>query len=621
MTDDNRHDGRPARPTGPRRPDRRPSGKPAMPGRAPSRAAAQAAEPRDDARIAKIMARAGLCSRRDAETWIAAGRVAVNGAIIASPALNVGPADRITIDGMPLPQREPTRLFLFHKPRGVVTTARDPEARQTIFDVLPEGLPRLVTVGRLDINTEGLMLLTNDGGLARLLELPATGWLRRYRVRANGEVAPAALDALAQGLTIDGVDYAGIDAKLDRIQGANAWLTLGLREGKNREIKRVLEHLGLAVTRLIRISFGPFQLGEQPVGTVIEIRSRVLRDQLGETLARQAGIEFGEPPRAETRHNDRGLPRAEPLRTERSVPAARAHVSALRAARKDDATDGRRRTERSATADRKGRPVKVERVSSTVPKTAESDTRNARRFSRENPEQASGPSRPGRPARNDAYDAPRGRDAPRRERDAPTRAPRPSRSPRWDDAKAPAGGERGAAPQRRDAPRREGDAPTRAPRPSRSPRWDDAKAPAGGERGAAPQRRDAPRREGDAPTRAPRPSRSPRWDDAKAPAGGERGAAPQRRDAPRQGDAAPARTPRKAGAAFGGKADSQARPGRSFGHKDRPSGGRPAKPRGGGPPKGGRPQGGRPHGGKPPSGDRPRGSDRPGGDRPGGKRG
>ncbi|HEX4765829.1 MAG TPA: pseudouridine synthase [Lichenihabitans sp.] len=554
----------------------------------PGRAAPQAVEPRDDARIAKIMARAGLCSRRDAETWIAAGRVAVNGAVIASPALNVGPADRITIDGMPLPQREPTRLFLFHKPRGVVTTARDPEARQTIFDVLPEGLPRLVTVGRLDINTEGLMLLTNDGGLARLLELPATGWLRRYRVRANGEVAPAALDALAQGVTIDGVDYAGIDAKLDRVQGANAWLTLGLREGKNREIKRVLEHLGLAVTRLIRISFGPFQLGEQPVGTVIEVRSRVLRDQLGETLARQAGIELEEWPQAASRRNAHDVARPEPLRTERPVPGARAHVSALRAARKEDATEGRRRTERSATADRKGRAVKVERVSSTAPRTAEPDTRNARRFSRENRDQAGGASRPGRPARSDAYDT-----------------PRRSREDRRDGPNSPAGGGRGEAPRR----------PGRSdaydmPRRGREDRRGGSNVPAGGGRGEAPRR---PGRSDAYDT--PRRGREDRRDGSNVPVGGERGEAPRRQGAARQSDASRAGTERK----FGGASKVKVGPARSFGYKDRPSGGLPGRPQGGDRPRSGPAKGGSPRGsGKPHGGGGPRGSGKPQG---GGRRG
>src|SRR5579862_484453 len=187
-------------------------------------------------RIAKIMARAGLCSRRDAEAWIAAGRVSVNGQVLTSPAINVTERDEITIDGAPLVERERTRLFLFHKPRGLVTTARDPEGRPTIFDALPPELPRVVAVGRLDINTEGLILLTNDGGLARILELPATGWLRRYRVRAHGVVDQAQLAALADGIAIDGVFYGAIEATIDRVQGDNIWLVLGLREGKNREI-------------------------------------------------------------------------------------------------------------------------------------------------------------------------------------------------------------------------------------------------------------------------------------------------------------------------------------------------------------------------------------------------
>ena len=201
-------------------------------------------------RIAKLMARVGLCSRRDAEAWIVDGRVTLNGDVLTSPAMDVGPNDTILVDGIPLPAAEKTRLFLFHKPRGLVTSDHDPEGRETVADFLadnwPDG-PRVVTIGRLDINTEGLLLLTNDGGLARVLELPATGWVRRYRVRAKGETDQGVLDRLRDGIVVDGVDYAGIEAKLDRIQGANCWLTMGLREGKNREIKRVLEHLGLEV--------------------------------------------------------------------------------------------------------------------------------------------------------------------------------------------------------------------------------------------------------------------------------------------------------------------------------------------------------------------------------------
>jgi 23S rRNA pseudouridine2605 synthase len=225
--------------------------------------------------------------------------VRVNGRALTSPARNVQLADAISVDGAPLPARERTRLWLFHKPRGLVTTARDPQGRPTVFSVLPTTLPRVVTIGRLDINSEGLLLLTNDGGLARLLELPSTGWMRRYRVRAHGTIDQAALDGLARGVTVDGMVYGPITATLDRVQGANAWLTVGLREGKNREVRRVLEHLGLGVTRLIRISYGPFQLGDLPRGAVEEVRGRVLRDQLGAALTAKAGADFSAPARSE----------------------------------------------------------------------------------------------------------------------------------------------------------------------------------------------------------------------------------------------------------------------------------------------------------------------------------
>jgi len=247
-------------------------------------------------RIAKVIARAGLTSRREAETWIAAGRVAVNGATITSPALNVGAGDRVSVDGKPLPARERTRLFLYHKPRGLLTTNVDARGRPTIFAALPKDLPRVVSVGRLDLNTEGLLLLTNDGGLARVLELPSTGWLRRYRVRAHGSVTQDALDRLRAGITIDGVRYGTIEATLDRSQGSNVWLTFAIREGKNREVRNVLGALGLQVNRLIRVSYGPFQLGELAAGAVEEVATRTLRDQLGERLAALAGADFAAPP-------------------------------------------------------------------------------------------------------------------------------------------------------------------------------------------------------------------------------------------------------------------------------------------------------------------------------------
>jgi 23S rRNA pseudouridine2605 synthase len=232
-------------------------------------------------RIAKVLARAGLCSRRDAERWIAAGRVSVDGEVLTSPAVTVTPERDVRVDGKPIPTPERSRLWRYHKPPGLVTTHRDEKARPTIFDRLPPGLPRVISVGRLDLASEGLLLLTNDGGLARRLELPATGWVRRYRVRVHGIVEPERLAALARGITVDGVRYGPIEASLDRQQGSNAWLTVGLREGKNREVRRVLEHLGYSVTRLIRLSYGPFQLGNLARGAVEEVPHRVLADQLG----------------------------------------------------------------------------------------------------------------------------------------------------------------------------------------------------------------------------------------------------------------------------------------------------------------------------------------------------
>jgi 23S rRNA pseudouridine2605 synthase len=246
-------------------------------------------------RIAKVMARVGLCSRREAEGWITAGRVSVNGAKITSPALNIAPSDKVVVDGKPLPGAERTRLFLYHKPGGLVTTSADPQGRPTIFDALPKDLPRLISVGRLDLATEGLLLLTNDGGLARALELPSTAWLRRYRVRAYGKVTQPQLDALRDGVTVDGIRYGPIDAQLDREQTSNVWITFAIREGKNREVRNVLRHLGLQVARLIRVSFGPFQLGDLPEGDVAEVPTRILRDQLGEKLAKAAGADFSAP--------------------------------------------------------------------------------------------------------------------------------------------------------------------------------------------------------------------------------------------------------------------------------------------------------------------------------------
>jgi 23S rRNA pseudouridine2605 synthase len=236
-------------------------------------------------RVAKRIARSGFCSRRDAERLITAGRVAVDGEVLQTPAITVTAANLVTVDGEPLPALEQPRLFRYHKPAGILTAARDPEGRPTIYDRLPEGLPRLMPIGRLDMGSEGLLLLTNDGGLKRRLELPATGWLRRYRVRVHGRIDEARLAALEQGIEIDGFQYGPIQAALDRVQGSNAWLTVALREGKNREIRRVLEHFGWPVNRLIRLSFGPFQLGHLAAGALEEVPAKVIQEQLGARLA------------------------------------------------------------------------------------------------------------------------------------------------------------------------------------------------------------------------------------------------------------------------------------------------------------------------------------------------
>lgn len=236
-------------------------------------------------RIAKVLSRAGVASRREAERMIEMGEVAVNGRVIDSPALNVLPADRITVRGEAIAAAEPARLWLYYKPDGLVTSASDEKGRQTIFDALPEGLPRVMTIGRLDLTSEGLLLLTNDGELKRRLELPSTGWLRKYRVRVKGNPTDPDLDPLRKGISVEGEAFQPMEVKLDRHQGANAWLTVGLREGKNREIRRAMTAIGLTVNRLIRVSYGPFRLNEMKPGEVEEVKGRVLRDQLGLDVA------------------------------------------------------------------------------------------------------------------------------------------------------------------------------------------------------------------------------------------------------------------------------------------------------------------------------------------------
>ncbi|MDF2120155.1 pseudouridine synthase [Roseiarcaceae bacterium H3SJ34-1] len=608
-------------------------------------------------RIAKVMARAGLCSRRDAELWIGEGRVSVNGKVLSSPALNVTSDDRIVVDGRPLAQRERTRLFLFNKPRGLVTTDKDPEGRPTIFEALPETMPRVISIGRLDINTEGLLLLTNDGGLARVLELPTTGWLRRYRVRAFGETDQSVLDKLAHGVTIDGVDYRGIEARMDRAQGDNVWITMGLREGKNREIKRVLEHLGLQVNRLIRISYGPFQLAELGEGAIEEVRTRVLKDQLGEKLVLEAEADFDAPVfapdadrapsggREEYRSGSRGSgrragPRSAPARgtrdrDERGVRGTgavdvqaqvephspirqRKHVSTLREERQGG---DRKRVTRTKTEDRRGREIPVERITPAGKAKPPAGSRNGRRFAGERNQDERRPQREGgRPFRGDRAQAETGE----------TARPARIRSEGF-DARAFRRDTRSERPQERaygDKPRfekRDGNRPLRASRgDSASPRFDrpdrpprtreagDARPPRSNDR---PGRSfgDKPRfekRDGDRPMRASRgDSAPPRFDRPDRP--------PRTREG---GDARPPRSNDRPGRSFGDKPRFEKRDGAAPGRPPRRDGDKPFRPRpagdksrSGGPARGsfkpgsgpgGRTSGGGRSGGKPPRGKR-----------------
>lgn len=305
------------------RPERQPSVDARVRRRGPGGKPLQVKEPSvsEPMRIAKAMARAGLCSRREAERWIAEGRVSINGQVLKTPGVEVKPKDRVLVDGKPMPVAEPSQLWRYNKPKGLVTTHDDPQGRPTVFDNLPPGLPRVISVGRLDFNTEGLILLTNDGELARHLELPATGWLRRYRVRAKGRVTQVDLDKLKEGVEVEGVRYGPVEATIDTVQGANMWITVGIREGKNREVRKVLESLGLEVNRLIRISFGPFQLLELEPGEAEVIKRRVLADQLGPQLAAEFGLvekdEEKQPGKKKGGGGGRQQPRAQKRKDER----------------------------------------------------------------------------------------------------------------------------------------------------------------------------------------------------------------------------------------------------------------------------------------------------------------
>ena len=290
-------------------------------------------------RVAKALARAGVASRREVERLIEAGRVRVNGQVLLTPAVKVAPDDILTVDGEVVGEAEPTRMWRYHKPVGLVTTHKDPQGRPTVFEALPKELPRVISVGRLDLNSEGLLLLTNDGALARALELPSSGWSRTYRVRAYGETSQSRLDRLLTGLTLEGVKYGPIVAKLDKVKEGtrhtNVWITVTLSEGKNREVRKVLDSIGLQVNRLIRLAYGPFQLGTLPVGAAEEIGPRVIREQLSAYID-EANLPLGSgvapvpatPAQPDRRNVRLEGPRPEPA-PRRSVPETAAVTSEL----------------------------------------------------------------------------------------------------------------------------------------------------------------------------------------------------------------------------------------------------------------------------------------------------
>jgi 23S rRNA pseudouridine2605 synthase len=485
-------------------------------------------------RLAKVIARAGLCSRRDAELWIKDGRVAVNGKVIRTPAFNVTARDLVKVDGEPLAARQGTRVWLYHRPAGLVVTEKDPEGRPTIFETLGEqGLPRVVSIGRLDINTEGLLLLTNDGGLKRVLELPATGWLRRYRVRAFGTITQPQLDALKDGLEVDGVKYGPIEAVLEREQGSNVWLLLALREGKNREVKNVLAALGLKVNRLIRVSFGPFQLGELPVGAVEVVKARVLREQLGKRLADEAGVDFESElpePAAVSLRRQAANPNRRVAAPGKPEPKQRRREGDFRFADRPERTRGPRPPRREMRDEPVEGPRRVLHddgsESEFVPKAYGRKPKPAAAARDERPMRkdfADRPKRSFRP-REDA-------DADRPKRDFGSRRSSPARRAAGRDHGTRGGGggptrESGKRPKRPYAPRVDGDKPRRP-----------FAARADGDR---PKRAPAPRADGDRPKRpfGAKPSRGPRAAVDKPfgkrpPGAGPQGGPPRRPRTPR----------------------------------------------------------------------------------------
>jgi 23S rRNA pseudouridine2605 synthase len=586
--------------------------------RKPRAAAVETVDADVPQRISKILARAGVASRRDIERMIMEGRVSLNGKVLDTPVVNATLADHIEVDGQPIRGIERTRLWLYHKPSGLVTTNSDPEGRPTVFDNLPDDLPRVLSIGRLDINTEGLLLLTNDGGLARVLELPSTGWLRRYRVRAHGAIDQAALDKLKDGIAVDGVLYGSIEATLDKVQGSNVWITMGLREGKNREIKNVMGALGLDVNRLIRISYGPFQLGELPEGHAQEIRGRTLRDQLGPRLIEDAKANFDAPifdaaPAEEEKPQKNEWSAGKPETRERGAFREKAGDKRERAlsrldTKRDDRGGGRGdRKDRGAEAKFDDRPKRepglrprkanvwmapgARPIAEKKPKDAQASDVADKPVRRERPEGAPATKRYGRTKDGLAMKSSRKFDPDRKKA---TVYDRPDRGPRvvvnradddgdWIRASEETGRDEGRGGDRNRGARGFGDRPPRReggdkPFGDRKPRAEGARSFSDRPRSDRPQ---GDRPQGDRPRKPFGEKSFSREDGERKPR--DFGDRPPRGDRP-TGD-----KPR--GKSFGGK------PGGA-----KPFGAKSGGPRGGKPGGGGKPSGGRPAGGGKPRG-------------------
>lgn len=499
--------------------------------------------PEGGERVAKLLARAGVGSRRDVERLIAEGRVAINGRTLDTPAVKVEPGDIVTVDSEVVGEPEPARLFRYHKPVGLVTTHKDPANRPTVFQALPEGLPRLISVGRLDINSEGLLLLTNDGELARALEMPSTAVVRRYRARAHGRTTQEKLDTLKDGVTVDGVRYGPVEAKLDKAKdgpaGANLWLTVTLHEGKNREVRRVLEVLGLKVNRLIRLAYGPLALGTLGVGELEEVGPRVVREQFAEHID-EANLPTGERPlyrsprkNASRRAQEEAKIEADlaPARGPKEKPAYKAGWAKPKPKARQPLKDKAAAKSREAA---KSHPVRKAKAKAKAGPVARATAPTRPGIIDKPPP---GGLKPARPARAASPRGPKPSASPRTVDRPPAAGSRPVRAaPAAGAAASPRGPKPSASPRTVDRPPGSGSRPVRAtsaagaaagprgPKPNAAHRTGD-KPPAGGFKPA----RSAPATGPAAGPRGPKPSASPRRSPGARPPGPPKSGGPRRR--------------------------------------------------------------------------------------------